>query len=142
MPPVIIYDLSDIFFSFCSLVIPTLFGITFGITSNVLTVLVPWCPFPSLNWVLNPFVPNVFFLYPLKTSEKRKFQGLQKGFIGNKWVQLSLSWGTVSHVEIVKLCILQNNLFALDFATLYRHLWYPFIFVILSQLSCFFYIHD
>ena len=36
------------------------------------------------------FVPNALFLYPLKTSENRKvlwcFQGVQKGYIGNKWV--------------------------------------------------------
>ena len=38
----------------------------------------------------NPFVPNAPFLYPLKTSENRKvflcFQGVEKGCIGNKWV--------------------------------------------------------
>ena len=39
---------------------------------------------------INIFVPNAPFLYPLKTSENRKvfwcFQGLEKGCIGNKWV--------------------------------------------------------
>ena len=44
-------------------------------------------------WVLlrNPFVTNVLFLYPLKISENRKvfgcFQGVQKGWIGYKWVK-------------------------------------------------------
>ena len=38
--------------------------------------------------IINPFVPNEPFLYPLKTSENRKifrcFNGVQKGCIGNK----------------------------------------------------------
>ena len=38
-----------------------------------------------------PFVPNVSFLYYLKTSENRKvfccFQGVEKGCIGNEWVK-------------------------------------------------------
>ena len=38
----------------------------------------------------NLFVPNAPFLYPLKTSENSKifwcFQGEEKGWIGNKWV--------------------------------------------------------
>ena len=36
------------------------------------------------SFYLNPFIPNVPFLYPLKTSENRK--GLEKGCIRNKWV--------------------------------------------------------
>ena len=40
--------------------------------------------------IINPFVPNAHFLYPLKTSENRKvfscFQGEENGCIGNKWV--------------------------------------------------------
>ena len=43
---------------------------------------------------INPFVPNAPFLYPLKKSENLKvfrcFQGVQKGYIGNKWVNLTL----------------------------------------------------
>ena len=39
----------------------------------------------------NPFVPNVPFLYPLKTLENLKvfwyFQGAEKGYIGNEWVK-------------------------------------------------------
>ena len=31
---------------------------------------------------VNPFVPNALFLYPLKTSENRCFQGVEKGCIG------------------------------------------------------------
>ena len=35
----------------------------------------------------NPFVFNAHFLYPLKTSENRKvLQEVEKGCIGNKWV--------------------------------------------------------
>ena len=41
----------------------------------------------------NPFVSNTPFLYPLKTSENltifRYFQGLKKGCIGNKWVNVT-----------------------------------------------------
>ena len=51
-------------------------------------------PFPSSD-VINPFVPNVPFLYPLKTSENltvfQCFQGLGKGCIGNEWVNM-LRW--------------------------------------------------
>ena len=43
--------------------------------------------------VVNPFVPNAPFLYPLKTSEKLKvfwcFQGVEKGCIGNEWVKMN-----------------------------------------------------
>ena len=47
-------------------------------------------PFSSYNF--DPFVPNVQFLYSLKTSEKLTvfwyFQGLEKGCIGtNEWVK-------------------------------------------------------
>ena len=40
--------------------------------------------------LINPFVPNAPFLYPLKTSENGKafwcFQEIEKGCTGNKWV--------------------------------------------------------
>ena len=40
--------------------------------------------------ILNPFVPNASFPYPLKIPEKCKvfwcFQGVEKECIGNKWV--------------------------------------------------------
>ena len=39
---------------------------------------------------VNPFVPNAPFVYPLKTSKKHKvfwcFQGVDKEYIGNEWV--------------------------------------------------------
>ena len=45
-----------------------------------------------LLYNFNPFVPNAPFLYPLKRSENRKgfwcFQGLEKGCIGKKWVNM------------------------------------------------------
>ena len=41
---------------------------------------------------INPFVPYPPFLYPLKTSENRKvfwyFQGVEKRYIGNEWVNI------------------------------------------------------
>ena len=44
---------------------------------------------------VNPFVPNAPFLYPLKTSENQKvlrcFQGVEKGCIGNEWVNYDLA---------------------------------------------------
>ena len=44
----------------------------------------------KMGRLVNPFVPNAPFLYPLKTSENRKvycyFQGVEKGCIGNEWV--------------------------------------------------------
>ena len=42
--------------------------------------------------LFNPFVPNASFLYPLKTEENLTvfwcFQGVEKGCIGNEWVNL------------------------------------------------------
>ena len=39
---------------------------------------------------INPFISNPPFLHPLETSEHRKvfwcFQGIEKGCIGNEWV--------------------------------------------------------
>ena len=44
------------------------------------------------TFLLNPFVPNAPFVYPLKTSENSKvfwcFQGVEKGYIGNEWVNI------------------------------------------------------
>ena len=44
---------------------------------------------------INPLVPNAPFLYPLKTSENLTvfgfFQGVEKGCIGNKWVNTSIT---------------------------------------------------
>ena len=46
--------------------------------------------FPPLV-VINPFVPNAPFLYPLKTSENCRvfwcFQLIEKGCTGNRWVK-------------------------------------------------------
>ena len=57
--------------------------------SPLVFLMLSWYSWFSL--CVNPFVPNASFLYPLKTSEKRKvfwcFQGLDKGCIGNKWVK-------------------------------------------------------
>ena len=41
----------------------------------------------------NPFLPNAFFLYPLKTAKEhffRCFQRVEKGRIRNKWVSINL----------------------------------------------------
>ena len=49
--------------------------------------------FGSSLWLFNPFVPNVFFLYPLKTENRKVtwcLQGIKEGCIGNKWVKLTL----------------------------------------------------
>ena len=44
--------------------------------------------------VFNLFIPNSYFFNPLKTSENRNifwcFQGVKKGWIGNKWVNVSI----------------------------------------------------
>ena len=49
-----------------------------------------FCNFRKAVKAFNPFVPNAPFFYPLKTSEYRKvfwrFQGVEKGCIGNEWV--------------------------------------------------------
>ena len=58
---------------------------------NVRKPLVKWVWNISLKCV-NPFLPNVPFLYPLKTSENRKvfwcFQEVEKRYIENKWVKV------------------------------------------------------
>ena len=45
---------------------------------------------------VNRFVPNVLFLYPLKTSENPKvflcFQEAEKGCIGNEYVNIINTW--------------------------------------------------
>ena len=126
MPLVGIYDFPRILFFFFS-VSSIFLGVTcIFLNSNVLNVLIPWYPFPSLNWVL----------------------------------KLSINWDTVSHAEIVKQCIPQNNLcgqhdhtnafidsfqFYVSLITLYSYLiWYQFFFVTLFslfQLLWFFCIH-
>ena len=42
--------------------------------------------------IVNPFVPNAPFLYP-QSFFNHKFQGVEKGCIGNKWVNLRLNVG-------------------------------------------------
>ena len=43
--------------------------------------------------MINPFVPNAHFLYPMKTSENRKvfwrFQGVEKGALGMNGLKIS-----------------------------------------------------
>ena len=45
--------------------------------------------------IFNQLIPNAPFLYPLKTSENGKiywyFQGVEKGNIRNKWVNLIIT---------------------------------------------------
>ena len=64
---------------------------------------------------INPFVPNAPFLYPLNTLENHKvfrcFQGLEKGCIGNKWVnQNQSSLGGVTLIKRVHLIFLHATL--------------------------------
>ena len=54
--------------------------------------------------VLHPFVHNAPFLYPLKTSENRKvsrsdFWGVEKGCIGNKWVNKQMKLNRCDWME-------------------------------------------
>ena len=61
------------------------------------------------HYTVNPFVPIAPFLYPLKTSENRKvfwcFQGVEKGCIGNEWVNFG---GTRNYIQDEKLSLLQS----------------------------------
>ena len=46
---------------------------------------------PTFSMALNPFVPNVPFLYPLKISENLTvfcFQGVEKECIKKEWVKI------------------------------------------------------
>ena len=51
-------------------------------------------------WIVNPFIANALFLYFPKASENRKvfwyLQWVEKGWIGNEWVNLILSFSTIS----------------------------------------------
>ena len=50
---------------------------------------------------INPFVPNAPFLYPRKTSENLKvFQRVEKGCIGNEWVNFNSKWSILYEVII------------------------------------------
>ena len=74
------------------------------IINRLFKIIFSYCVwFPLILWALwlicsstlfNLFVPNAPFLYPLKTSEKRTvcwcFQGVEKGCIGDEWVNSSL----------------------------------------------------
>ena len=55
--------------------------------------------------IINPFVSNEPFLYPLKTSENREdfwcFQGLEKGCIGNDWVKEWIQYTATKRIEQV-----------------------------------------
>ena len=92
-------------------------------TEKNLIVLIRSYPFPSLNWI----------------------------------IKLSLNWEAVSYMEIAKRWINQKNIFwstwryfgvlahfdfvpVLTHYTVYSYLWYSFLFVTLSQFSCFFWI--
>ena len=70
---------------------------------------------------VNPFVPNAPFLYPLNTSENRKvfscFQGVEKGYIGNEWVQ----WIKWEHCDFNSCLKKGRNLFYLTCRDLYPY---------------------
>ena len=67
------------------------------------------------NFVLNPFVPNTPFLYPLKTSENRKvfrcFQEAEWRCIGNEWVKIwkSMKYSQRGIQDTAKLYKLERN---------------------------------
>ena len=67
----------------------------------------------------NPFVPNAPFLYPLKISWNRKvfwcFQGVEKGCIGNEWVNTAQKMKFSSKLRIwshlLKKSLMKNFIF-------------------------------
>ena len=54
---------------------------------------------------INPYVPNVSFLYFQKTLENLnvlwKFYGVEKGYIGNKWIKESLLRKTCQNTDFL-----------------------------------------
>ena len=66
----------------------------------------------SIKILLNPFVPNAHFLYPLKASENLMvfwcFQGVQKGCIGNKRVKIVANGTTKCSRSTIDLFFLSN----------------------------------
>ena len=69
----------------------------------------------SLFEAFQPFVPNAHFLYPLKTFENLRvfcFLGLDKGCIGNEWV--NLTWNMSSIIYITQKTLKQQKNEAYD----------------------------
>ena len=52
---------------------------------------------------INPFVPNALFFYHLKTSEY--FQGVEKGCIGNKWVNMWILAAIITNLRHCVRCV-------------------------------------
>ena len=46
--------------------------------------------FSSHSTLINPFVPNALFLYPLKTENRKDFQKVEEWCIGNEWVKINV----------------------------------------------------
>ena len=80
-----------------------------------------------LDGILIPFVPNAAFLYHLKTSENRKvfryFQGVQKGWIGNKWVKCNSEY---SHNVTMLLDFLDLTFFIFCLFYIYWYITFSF----------------
>ena len=72
----------------------------------------------NLNALINPFIPNAPFLYPLKTPENNKVfscdQWVEKGCIGNKWVQISTCYYSHNPNCVDNLLTNQKALFKLS----------------------------
>ena len=66
--------------------------------------------------IVNSFVPNVPFLYPLKTSENLMvfwcFQGVEKQCIGGKWVNKLLGRLSEEKSQRRDIIILLNKIFS------------------------------
>ena len=72
---------------------------------------------PSSGWAfifpkyINPFVPNVPFLYSLKTSENLivfwYFQRVEKGCTGNKWVKFAFEKSVSITIDRQIKCLLE-----------------------------------
>ena len=71
----------------------------------------------GINFI-NSFVSNAPFLYPLETSENfsvfRCFQGVERGYIGNKWVKKE----TVALVFSSEFCKIFKNSFLIEYLRL------------------------
>ena len=62
------------------------------------------CSHDARYFEVNPIVPNTPCLYPLKTSQKLTvfwcFQGVEKGYIGNKWVNSKTNYLAIIAITI------------------------------------------
>ena len=96
--------------------------------------------FPQTSIIINPFVPNTTFLYPLKTSENCKvfrcFLRVEKRWTGNKWVKDVKNNGKSFQVMLVIIYVNKNNIYNILKQMLSRNEIYSIISQNSQEITC------